>query len=137
LPTQQTYPRTPSMLLRLALLVIGLTSVLGIALAITGHQHQERADKFWGEHYSPATMPKIEWGPLGNWFIPEGGPLLAAHLIPACSATSLPLLPVKLRPDGSGQALCGIASDASVIEFHVDDMPTQEIRDYLRGSIQD
>ncbi|MCV7833477.1 hypothetical protein ODQ96_25075 [Escherichia coli] len=62
------------------LAIIFVLSVLLVAgyIYYAGKQHQQAAINFWGEQYQPdAISTQIDWGFIGNWVIPRGGPIIS------------------------------------------------------------
>lgn len=118
-----------------ALAMAGLFVVGTCLIAYVGHQHQKAAIAFWGDDYNPEDNGQIDWGLLGNRFIPRGGPIIAREFFSLCDETPLPVVPVKLSPDGTGHVLCGLGTDSTVEPFSLDDIEDEQLRKAMRESL--
>lgn len=102
---------------------IAMFVLVGFALALataafsiflTGKQHQAAAIAFWGDLYQPTENRMMDFGLIGNMFLPAGGPLLDTEFSEACEDTPLPMVPVRIGPYRAVEVLCGLGKDASV-----------------------
>lgn len=75
------------------LAIIFVLSVLLVAgyIYYAGKQHQQAAINFWGEQYQPdAISTQIDWGFIGNWVIPRGGPIISPGIAGVVSVNGVP-----------------------------------------------
>lgn len=122
------------------LAIMFVLSVLIVAGYIyhAGKQYQQEAINFWGEQYQPdAISTQIDWGFIGNRVIPRGGPIISPEFAGVCPNTPLPVVPLKIGPDGRGYVLCGIASNAVATSFDVNDIQDEELRNTLKKMFEE
>ncbi|WP_244053624.1 hypothetical protein [Aeromonas caviae] len=103
-----------------------------------GKQHQQAAIDFWGEQYQPdAISAQIDWGFIGNLVIPRGGPIISPSIAGVCPNTPLPVVPLKIGPDGRSYVLCGIGSEAVATSFDVNAIEDEEMRKTLKTMFEE
>lgn len=125
--------------IRLGLVFFVIGSVIGLAsLHYIASLHQTAAEHFWGEDYDPARdNAAIDYGYLVNLMMPEGGPLIATSIVQVCFDTPLPMVPIKLNPEGKGQVLCGIGPDSIVSGFKLENIEDEEIREAIKRIVSE
>ncbi|BBK14881.1 hypothetical protein OIPHN330_57420 (plasmid) [Citrobacter freundii] len=123
---------------QLAIMFVLSVLIMAGYIYYAGKQHQQAAINFWGEQYQPdAISTQIDWGFIGNWVIPRGGPIISPGIAGVCPNTPLPVVPLKIGPDGRGYVLCGIGSDAVATSFDVNDIQDEEIRNTLKTMFEE
>ncbi|HAT2580671.1 TPA: hypothetical protein I8273_004724 [Aeromonas hydrophila] len=109
------------------------------SLYLTGYQQQQAAIAFWGDQYRPHEREenvKIDWGFIGNIMIPQGGPLISTEVIQSCSDTPLPMVPMRVEPDGDLYLLCGIGFRTYETLFDLNSVENEEFRNSLKDAIR-
>lgn len=125
------------MLLKLLSIPIVLGLILAVSLYTIGQQHKQAAIQFWGDQYDPQPHSQTDWGFIGNFVMPEGGPMISPSHAGVCPDTPLPLVPIKVNSEGKGQVLCGIGSDSMVMGFDVDRISDSSLRKHLKAALAD
>jgi hypothetical protein len=118
--------------------IVAFVLVATFSVFRVGYQHQQAAEQFWGDDYSPEDEDavKVDWGFVGNIVIPKGGPLIASDVTGLCTETPLPMVPIKVSADGTSRVLCGIGSKAKPVEFDVANIPDRNVRDVVAEALR-
>ncbi|HDT5864243.1 TPA: hypothetical protein QHB43_004208 [Aeromonas hydrophila subsp. hydrophila] len=109
------------------------------SLYLVGYQQKQAAIAFWGDQYQPhdgEENAKIDWGFIGNIMIPQGGPLIATEVVQSCSDTPLPMVPMRIEPDGDLYLLCGLGPRTYETLFDINAVEDEGFRNSLKDAIK-
>src|SRR5690606_7889542 len=79
--------------------------------------------------------PLVDWGIIGNLFMPKGGPMISPEFLGLCQGNPLPMVPFKIITETKAQVLCGLGSNVSVVGLDISDIEDESLRNALAEMI--